>query len=925
MKSRVIGKMLASTLALWLAACDIGQSITDVEHVYRAREQLEQDNLRVAVIELKNALSKNPDNADARLMLGELYLGAGDGASAEKELQRARQLGVPLEAVQVPLARAWFLQRKFDEVLAEQAAPALTDLQRAELMVVLGDTHMRRGMLREAEENYARARDLAPAAAGPLVGQALVASSRRELDRAEQLLDEALRLEGEDSAAWSLRGDLEHYQGRLEEAVAAYGRALGARREQLGNLEKRAVLLSYLGRFDEARTDIARMRRLNVNHPAIDYASGMLALQERKYDDARIQFENLLNKLESYRDAVLQLGVANLAVGNPQQAELYLARAFSRNPNYIPGRILLAVARLEKGDAASAVQLLEPVVARDPGNHRAQTLLASALLRLGRSDEALEHLRKLVEQNPESPELLTQLGMGMLIHGDYEEGVQLLETILVRTPELAQADIVLVMAHLYKGAFEQAVKAAREFASRHSEAPMPLVLEGMGQLGLADRAAARLSFEAALRMVPDDPAANHRLAVLYMEDGDFASARKHYERILVAHPDHLSTLQYLAMLEARAGNEKDLVAVLERAIRAHPTQVDFQVQLGRLHLAKGQPERVLTDLLPERERNPRHAGLRALLGEAYLAMQIWPSARSEFSTVVDLMPERAQGYYWLALVCDRTDDRSCVKRQLERALEAEPGHLASRIEWGHVLIAERRYEEAEDLLRSLREDAGSHMRILVMEGALAMARDQPERAARAYAKAMSQAPSTTLVIELARVKWVAGEREDATALLEDWARDHIDDIHLLLVRANYSMLQSREREAMEHYLRVIGLVPGQVLALNNLANLVMDTDPAQAETYARRALEEIPDNPLVMDTLVQVLLAQGKDKEARVLIDDFLTRSHRGPDGRYLDALWQRHDGRGPAAMRELVNLLAETTDFALVEQARQLLRELSR
>ena len=924
MKSQLLGMVLVGMLASWLVACDVGPAVSDTEYVYRAREQLEKGDRRAAVLELKNAIAKNPDNSDARMMLGGLYLEANDGASAEKELQRALKLGVPMDAVQVQLVRSWYLQRKYDEVITAQWSPTVPDEQQAQLLAIQGDTFMRRGMIQEAEERFNQARKLSPTSVAPLVGQALVAAGRQKFSRAEQLLDEALQLDEHDSAAWSLRGDVANYQGRLEEAVDDYGKALGANRDQMGNLEKRAILLSRLRRFDEAREDIARMQTLNAQHPAVEYAMGILDLQEQHYDTARGHFEKVLGMAEDYRDAVLQLGVAHLGAGNAQQAEMYLARSFAKNPNYIPGRILLATARLQGGEATSAVQLVGPIVARDPGNIRAQALLASALLRLGRTDEALVHLNKLVELNPDSPELQSQLGLGMLIKGDYDEGVQLLEKLLPESPDLVQTDIVLVMAHLHKGAFAKAVAAAEEFAGRHPQAPLPLVLKGMGQLGLGDRASARASFEAALALDPGDPAANHRLAVLDMEEGDFDSARKHYEQTLEAHPDHASTLQYLALLESRAGNEKALVETLTRAIKAHPEQIDFQVELGRYYLRKGEPERALTLLLPERERHPRAPGLLAAVGESYLALQNWSSARVEFTSLVDVLPERAQGHYWLALVCDRTNDNVCVKKQLTRALELEPKHVEARLEWGHVLIREKRFAEVEQLLQELKAEVSDNLRIQVLEGALAMARNQPERAAHAYAEAMKKSPSTTLVVELAKVKWAAGDHKAAITLLDDWAREHPDDIHLLLARANYSLLQGQTEEAVSRYRRIIELAPGQVMALNNLSYLLMNKDAAQAEVYARRALEEVPDNPLIMDTLVHVLLMQDKRKEARELIDGLLTRNHRGPDARYLDALWLKNEGQRAAAAQKLVNLLAEHTEYALVEQSRQLLQELN-
>lgn len=916
---------LAGMLALSVTACDLGQSVNDVEYVYRAREQLEKGKFRAAVIELKNALSVNPDNADARLMLGELYLDTGDGASAEKELQHAQQLGVPLEALQVPLARAWFLQRKFDEVDGVTAAPGLGDLRQAELLAIQGEALLQRGQVKEAETRFSRAREFSPVLAAPLVGQALVATTRGDLAKAEQLVEEALRLEENHTAAWSLRGDLAFYQGRLEEAVDHYGRALASRRDQMGNLGKRAVLLVQLQRLDEARQDIAAMRGMIARHPAIDYAMGMLELQQQQYDNARLHFENVLGMADNYRDTTLQLGLANLGAGNAQQAEMYLARAFARNPRYIPGRILLAMARLKQGEAASAVQLLEPVVAQKADNLQARTLLASGLMQMGRADEAMEHYRKLAEANPDAPHAQAQLGVGLLAQGDYESGARQLEQTLARFPELQQTDMLLVMTHLHQGDFAQALVAAGDFAQRQPKDPIPRVLEGMAQLGLGDQEAARTAFLAADRLQPGNPAANHRLAMLEMEQEDFAAARRHYERTLEFHSDHSHTLNNLAVLEARAGNEKAMVDVLTRAIAAHPDEIDFHLQLSRHYLGKQRPDQALALLLPLRDRHSRHPPYLAMLGTIYMAQQDWGNARSELSTLVDVAPEWGQGHYSLAKLCGQTRDDACVRQQLARTLQVEPRHVDARLDWGYMLVREERFTEAEQVLSSLQEDVGDHPRIQRLEGTLALARNQPERAAEVFSEAMQQAPSNILAIELAKAKWLAGEQESAQALLEARAHEHPDDINLLLARAQYAMWSRHDQEAKERYRRVIELEPGHVLALNNLADLLLDSAPEEAAAHAIRALREAPGNPVVTATLLQALLAQGKDSEARTLVDDTLRRSHHGPDGRYLEALWLQRQGQVAPARQVLVNLLAEHKDFALEQQARALLGDLNR
>ncbi len=95
-----------------------------------AQGYLESGKLKAAVTEFKNVLQQEPDNGEARLLLGSTYMRLIDSAAAEKELRHARKAGIARERWIMPLGRTYLMQRKpqliLDELQVQKGdAPAL--------------------------------------------------------------------------------------------------------------------------------------------------------------------------------------------------------------------------------------------------------------------------------------------------------------------------------------------------------------------------------------------------------------------------------------------------------------------------------------------------------------------------------------------------------------------------------------------------------------------------------------------------------------------------------------------------------------------------------------------------------------------------------------------------------------------------------
>ena len=91
-----------------LPACS--DNTTDAEYLEQARQSRAAGEFNAAVIQLKSALQLNPDNYEARYLLGSIYLEGGRLSDAEKEFQKAAEIDNTRGELQVPLATSLFGQ-----------------------------------------------------------------------------------------------------------------------------------------------------------------------------------------------------------------------------------------------------------------------------------------------------------------------------------------------------------------------------------------------------------------------------------------------------------------------------------------------------------------------------------------------------------------------------------------------------------------------------------------------------------------------------------------------------------------------------------------------------------------------------------------------------------------------------------------------
>ena len=109
----------SSVAVLLLTALLSGCSEKSMEsHLADARSYVSEQQPDAAIVEYKNAIQKSPNAAAPRFELGKLYLQTNNFVAAEKELNKAMELGYAASEV-IPLLSVAYQQSGAENALSE--------------------------------------------------------------------------------------------------------------------------------------------------------------------------------------------------------------------------------------------------------------------------------------------------------------------------------------------------------------------------------------------------------------------------------------------------------------------------------------------------------------------------------------------------------------------------------------------------------------------------------------------------------------------------------------------------------------------------------------------------------------------------------------------------------------------------------------
>ena len=225
-------------------------------------------------------------------------------------------------------------------------------------------------------------------------------------------------------------------QGRIEEAIEHYHRAIQIAPNAWDALNDLGVALAAEGRFDDAIKNYHKSLQSDPNRYAVQNNLGHALAAEGRFDDAIEYYRKALQINPNFSDALNNLGNALAAKGQSDEAIKNYYRAIQINPNFSEALNNLGVVLAEKGRFDEAIENYRKALQIKPNDCDALDNLGVALTARGQFDEAIEDFRQAIQINSNRPGPFFHLGMTLDQLGRTREAIAQYREALRLNPNL---------------------------------------------------------------------------------------------------------------------------------------------------------------------------------------------------------------------------------------------------------------------------------------------------------------------------------------------------------------------------------------------------------------------------------------------------------------------------------------------------------
>ncbi|MFC4700132.1 XrtA/PEP-CTERM system TPR-repeat protein PrsT [Glaciecola siphonariae] len=848
------------TLAILLM---FGCSQKSPEELFQsAKLNAESGNYSEAVVDLKNLIAQDFTAAEARALLGQIYLKLSEFDAAEKELRRAADMGAKDIEVYPYLAKTLYYQEDFSGLIdLEQNKGTGFDPQAKETLKLL--SYLSQVRLSQDDVSQVPQPELADTFNATLA-DAYRLFIKGETEQANEKLESLTTPHENEAELYFLNGLVKDQLGQLKDTAANYERLMEIYPNyHLGRL----LLIDVLVRDNElesADMHVSMLMALDPEQPTVNFYKGAIEFLEKNYSVSYGHAQKAKEGgVQDYRNEMVH-GLSSLKLGNLEQAYASLAKAAAQLPKNHSVHRLLTQLQFNLGNGSAALETLNALEGSsdlDVILHENAANLFAAQQNFEKASQQMNRVNTLSGSSLNAERLLKE-GLTKIAINDFS-GASQIEQSIEMDPSVVQKWLLLAEVYMDQGETDKALTLAKQLSKE--DEPSGLVLEGQIYSRLGQQDKANDLYQAALANTPDHVPATNNLISSYMKAQEFDKARAWVTKALDANPDNKLAGAQLVRIASKQGFKQQDVEYLTRLSEQHPETDTPLVILASWLREKGDSAAAI-DILRSNKAKLSDSGLMSL-GDALYNNDNLEEAKDIYLEWAEAYPNQVMPILRLVAVYTRLGDGARLSPLLDNAAQRYPNVESIRLARLQNLVRIKSFTAAQQEFNYLISQGSNNIVLSKVKGQLAVAAKRYGQAIAPLSEYYAASNNLGDAVNLALAYLGNGQKNKASELLLAHLEKTGNTPIATMTVAEFMLTNQFYQQAVELYRQLIKFQPKNVIAQNNLAiAYIGNNQAAEALSAAQTAIELAPQEPQVMDTYGWALYKNGSQTEAEQML-----------------------------------------------------------
>ena len=854
----------AITLALSLSACS--EQKTAEQLIASANQYSQQGKFSNAIIDYKNAVRLAPKSAEARLGLGQAYLNQGNYISAEKELDRAIDLGISYAQAATLLAQVKTRLDKFEEV--EQLVKLSEELNDKDYHTVLsyaGMATLANVQVAKAQDYFSQAAAILPDSAYSKLSQVYLLYIERDFSQGLSIINSLLTQQPAFAEASLL-------QGYLHFALTDYDQASNSFEQYLTSYPLDQNIRFFLanslikaGKFDQADALTDKLLAIFKKSPLALQYKAQIAYQANEFLKARDFASQAFGYDESFIIAKMIAGVSSYKLEELEQAYDYLIGLENMLPATHPINVILLSIKIKLGhtdDLASSVARLNAIKDSNSDSDLLQ-ITSLELMKIGDYTNAQLLLNKAGQVSPNNARIMVNQGALLLSQGDLS-GIKSLEQAISIDPSLHDTEFSLARQYIQGDEITKAEAIARKWLASEEYQVSGNVLSGLIASSQEKVTEAEAYFNKALALDKNNISALYSLAAVYEFKKQTEGAIEGYEKVIELNPNHHNAIRRYGVLQTKNENTVTAISFLSALHdqnklngNTHKNLVIGLAQNLRVNNQLPDAIKLLESIQNEKNLPSRYW---IILANSYTFNQQDDYALVTYKKAVKVTSNTyilRVGYISALEKLKKYGKALVIAKQANKDFPHDNNLMTTL---AYLELVNNNKKAAKKQLELLKEKGISNFLIIATEAKIAMIEKDYEQAINLYGETYKKIPNANNVINLARALQFYQQGDEAEKTLESYLSKNANDnkVRVLLAElyGTNNVDENKSTKIISTYLDMIKIQPDNITALNNLAWVEYQiNDLVNAQQHIEQALAIAPNEIFLQESYGVILVA----------------------------------------------------------------------